>query len=530
VSNVVPIRPPFIKLHSFMTTPALAGPEFSNESWAVWRCVARLIDGDAHLLTETERELVLKLTGRSTLPTAVPDQMAVGAGRRSGKSRFCALMAVWYASQDYRSRMSPGESAVVALCAPDRKQAGLLLDYVSAILHASKLLEPEIYSESANSIELRHSSKIEVVTSNFRTLRGRTICAAILDEVSFLRSEDSAVPDVELYRALTPAMLTLHGTLVAISSPHMKRGLMYQLYGKYFANDNATRLYLQSDSLTLNPTLNIEAIEAAMAEDPEAGRSELLGEFRNDLSAFLPAEDLDAAIIPGRRTLQPSQQYMYRAFCDPSGGRSDSMTLGISHMEGSKLILDKLVAVAPPFDPEAVVVRFCEVLASFGLNRVVGDQYAGDWVASSFARHGVAYQPSELSASQIYIECGVLFSQGLVELLDITALRTELSLLERRPRAGNRGDSVSHPRGFHDDQAISALGSLLLVATHMDVGRDESPNSISHALRDPDPYAEPIAVRPSPRRLPPGFGGRAIESNYSRALRDHDIFLINQGD
>jgi hypothetical protein len=200
------------------------------------------------------------------------------------------------------------------------------------------------------------------------------------------------------------------------------------------------------------------------------------------------------------------------------------MTLGVSHMEGAKLVLDKLIAVAPPFDPEAVVVRFCEVLASFGLNRVVGDQYGGDWISSSFGRHGVAYQPSELSASQIYIECGVLFSQGLIELLDITALRTELSLLERRPRAGSRGDSVDHPRGFHDDQAISALGSLLLIATSIDVGRHESPNSISHALRDPDPYAEPIAVRASPRHLPVGFGGRAIDNSHGHALRDHDIF------
>jgi hypothetical protein len=82
-----------MKLHTFMTTPELAGPEFSGATWAAWRCVARLIDGDAELLTEAERELVLRLTGRTTLPTTAPDEMAVGAGRRSGKSRFCAVVA-----------------------------------------------------------------------------------------------------------------------------------------------------------------------------------------------------------------------------------------------------------------------------------------------------------------------------------------------------------------------------------------------------------------------------------------------------
>jgi hypothetical protein len=135
------------------------------------------------------------------------------------------------------------------------------------------------------------------------------------------------------------------------------------------------------------------------------------------------------------------------------------MTLGIAHFEGPRVVLDKLVAVAPPFDPEATVIRFCEILASYALNRVVGDQYGGDWIASSFARHNVVYQPSELTASEIYCEAVVLFTQGLVELLDVQSLRVELSLLERKPHPGGRGDSVDHPRNGHDDQAIAACGA-----------------------------------------------------------------------
>jgi Terminase large subunit, T4likevirus-type, N-terminal len=508
-----------------MNTPELAGAEFGGLSWAAWRCIARLIDGDAHLLGDADRELALRLTGRTALPTAAPDELAVGAGRRSGKSRFCALAAAWYAAQDYSARLAPGETAVIALAAPDRKQAALLLDYTRAILMGSAILRAEIANETADSIELSHGTRIEVVTSNYRSIRGRTICASILDECSFLRSEDSALPDIELYRALLPSMLTLRGTLIAISSPHMRRGLMYELYGRYFSKDNVRGLFIQADSLTLNPTLDSVAIDRAVAADPEAGQSEYMGLFRTDLSSYLSVEDLDRSIVPNRRSLPMSFGHRYKAFCDPSGGRSDSMTLGISHWEGNRVILDRLVAVAPPFDPEATVVRFCEVLSSFGLSRVTGDAYGGDWIVSSFARHGVSYQSSERTASEIYVEAGPLFSQGLVELLDIPSLRVELSLLERRPRPGGRGDVVDHPRNSHDDQAVAALGSLLLAAADMNVGADTYSNNVSKARCDYDPLADPAPVRtvqPRHVHLLPDNLRLNYEPDFRQAAREHD--------
>jgi hypothetical protein len=419
--------------------------------------------------------------------------------------------------------LAPGETAIIALSAPDRKQAALLLDYTRAILTGSDLLRAEIIGETADSIELRHATRVEVLTSSYRSIRGRSIAVSILDECSFLRSDESAVPDVELYRALLPSMLTLRGKLFAISSPHMRRGLMYELYGRYFAKDDARGLYVQAASVDLNPSLDRDAIDRAIAADPEAGKSEWGGLYRSDLSAYLPSEDIDRAVVQHRRSLPASYNFRYFAFCDPSGGRSDSMTLGVSHMEGTRVILDRLVSVAPPFTPEDVVVRFCEVLSSFGLNRVVGDQYGGEWIATAFARHSVAYVASELSASEIYCEAAHLFSAGLVELLDIPSLRVELSLLERRPRPGGRGDSVDHPRNAHDDQAVSAVGSLLLAATAMSSSRDDSAASIGHALRDHDPLAAPVEIRPAPRHLPDAFGMRFSES-YGTALRDHDIF------
>ena len=46
-----------MKLHEFMTTPALSGAEFLGPSWAMWRIIARLYDGDAALLTPDEQAI-----------------------------------------------------------------------------------------------------------------------------------------------------------------------------------------------------------------------------------------------------------------------------------------------------------------------------------------------------------------------------------------------------------------------------------------------------------------------------------------
>lgn len=461
-----------MKLHAFMTTPELVGAEFSGPSWATWRVIARLIDGDAALLTPAEQALAIELTGRTVLPSVAPKELFVGAGRRSGKSRFGALAADWLAAQEY-PQLATGETAVIAHVAPDRRQAAIDLDYARGIVEGSALLRAELASATQETLSFRHRTQIEVATASYRTVRGRTLAGAVIDESAFLRADDSALPDLELARALRPALLTLNGLLLVISSPHRKVGLLYEAHRKYFGNDAATRgLYIQTTSRQLNPTLDEEAIAEAMLDDPAAAQSEFLGLFRADLQSFLDDATVDSAIIPHRRALPKITGCRYVAFCDPSGGRSDSFTLAIAHQErkssrdqAERIVLDLLVVAAPPFDPEFTVEGLCKTLrGDYGIGVVHGDAYAGEWVTAMFRKYGVTYRAAELSKSEIYLEALPLFTQGKVELLDLPLLRTQLLLLERRSRAGSRADIVDHPRGAHDDCANSACGALYLAA------------------------------------------------------------------
>jgi hypothetical protein len=89
--------------------------------------------------------------------------------RRIG--RFCGLVAAWYAAQDYSDRLARGETAVIALSAPDRKQAALLLDYVRAIL---TVWEANYQSSGDRHLEETSTVPSPVTFSEVGTRRRRT--------------------------------------------------------------------------------------------------------------------------------------------------------------------------------------------------------------------------------------------------------------------------------------------------------------------------------------------------------------------
>jgi len=131
---------------------------------------------------------------------------------------------------------------------------------------------------------------------------------------------------------------------------------------------------------------------------------------------------------------QRSTNFLEPSKTDPSGGQSDSFTLGIAHREKrGVVVLDCIRAAIPPFSPELVVKEYRDLLRSYRINEVCGDRYAAGWSAEQFVKNGVNYRPSERAN------------------------------LERRTRSGGR-DSIDHGLGSHDDLANVAAGALLRAA------------------------------------------------------------------
>jgi phage terminase large subunit-like protein len=82
-----------------------------------------------------------------------------------------------------------------------------------------------IESETQEGVSLTNNVTIEVATASFRSVRGFTLVAALLDELAFWQSEDSANPDTEVLAAIRPGMATIpNAMLLAASSPYARRG------------------------------------------------------------------------------------------------------------------------------------------------------------------------------------------------------------------------------------------------------------------------------------------------------------------
>ena len=147
--------------------------------------------------------------------------------------------------------------------------------------------------------------------------------------------------------------------LMLASSPYAKRGELYGAFRRHYGKDDARVLVWKADTATMETaTIDPAIIREAYNSDPEAARAEYGAEFRDDLADFVTRETVDAVTMWGRSELPPELGVVYSAFCDPSGGVSDAMTLAIAHLDRrSVCVLDALIDVRPPFDPEQAVAR-----------------------------------------------------------------------------------------------------------------------------------------------------------------------------
>jgi hypothetical protein len=447
-----------------MSEPRIWGPWFRDPAtWQPWRAFLASLFGLP--LSDGDRILFRTCTGRDAPPKGGCNEAWLIVGRRGGKSMTLALIAVYLAVfRDWRPYLAPGERGTIKVMAVDRRQARVIHRYARALLLEVPALAPHVVDDTDDEIVLDNGVVIEVQTASFRTVRGHTIIAALLDEISYWRSEDSANPDSEIVAALRPAMATIPGAFfLAASSPYAKRGELYHAFRRYFGRDDASVLIWRAPSRTMNSTIPQRVVDEALERDPDYAAAEYNAEFRTDIENFVSREVVEALIVPGRYELPPLPSTRYAAFVDPSGGSQDAMTLAIAHSEGGtvtgSVILDVLREHRPPFDPDAVCRDFADTLRPYHISRVTGDRYGGVWPAERFAAHGISYDPAEKPKSDIYRELLPLLNGGRVELLDNPRLAAQLCSLERRTTRGGR-DSIDHPPGGHDDLINSAAGCI----------------------------------------------------------------------
>jgi hypothetical protein len=441
--------------------PLLLGGILSGPSWRNWRVM--LIATMGEQLTDDERAVFSRFTGRQREPSAPIEEGAFIVGRRGGKDRAISVLVTYLAACcSYDDVLSRGEKGLVLCLSADQRQGRITLDHVAANFEQSPILAQLVTSRTADAIELSNKVIVEVRAASYRRLRGITAVAIVASEIAFWHDDEtSSNPAEEILAAVRPALSTTGGPLLMISTPYRKAGVLWDVFDEHYGEKGAASILVARGTTTdFNPTFPQSVIDRAIERDAALNSAEYLVEWRSDLEAFVSREVVKSCIDVGVFERPPADDARYLGFVDPAGGSgSDSMTLAVGHrQDGSVVVLDCLREWRPPFNPTDVILEASELLRSYRVGKISGDRYAGEWCRQPFREHGVAYEPSARSKGDIYINFLPMLNAGRVRLLDHQRLAGQLASLERTTTRGTGKDVVDHPRGGHDDLANAAAG------------------------------------------------------------------------
>jgi hypothetical protein len=478
---------PLTSMRRCLSDPDLFGREFGGASWAGWRVLLIAMLGEP--LLDDERVIFKALTGREREPLQRVEEFWGAIGRRGGKSRAIALLVVYISLLvDHSANLVVGERGVVLVLAQNVRQARIVFGYAVGVIENVQALRGLVANKTAEVITLTNGLDIEIRAASFRGLRGVTCVCAIADEISFWFDDTTSNPDEEIIGAIRPSLSTTGGMLVAIGSPHARRGELWRTYQRHFGADGDPLIMVaQGASRDLNPSLPQAVVDRALELDEAVASAEYLAQFRRDLEAFVIREVVEACVSLGVRERPPLTDLFYSAFCDPSGGSSDAMTLAIAHKEADVVIIDAVRERRPPFSPDDVVSEFAALLRSYRCTRVVGDRYGGEWPRERFREHDVTYEASAAPKSDLYRDALPLLNARRIDLVDNPRLVSQLVGLERRTARSGR-DSIDHGpgSGSHDDVANCVAGVAGLLATGS--GYDHSMNWVG----GPEPGEAPV--------------------------------------
>ena len=369
-----------------MTSKKGFGSYFTEETWANWRVYLSVLFG----LPLKSEEAYTKATGLEQYTPHKYDESWVIVGRRGGKTTCVSLIACYLALfRDYSRYLKPGEKGFIFLVAVNMDQARILKDRIEGLLRSNPVFEKLIIKVTNDQIELENGVVILVKPATYRGIRGATLCAAIMEEISFLRYEEAAIPDIEIYRALKPGLSSIPGSmLIGISSPFQQSGLLYDKHKKWYGKAGGPLIW-KAPTLDMNPGFKKETIELAYKEDPIAAATEYGAEFRADLSTYVDPEIVRACVVPGRYELSPVGRVEYFGATDSSGGRSDSWTLAICHKVKDRIVLDCVREKIPPFIPDDVMSDFAAVLKTYRVRKIEADNYAPSFVTEGFRKYEI---------------------------------------------------------------------------------------------------------------------------------------------
>ncbi len=377
----------------------------------------------------------------------------VVAGARGGKTeRMLAAPLVYEAvCTDHTSYLSRGERAVFPLIAQDARAVRVAFGYIKAMLTETPELAPFVRDVRASEIDIGDRMTITSFPCTVAATRGFTIPAAGLDESAYWD-----VDGKEVVRSIRRGMGTVpHPRQYTVSTPRARDGVLWLAYERWWGKPDAPALVIHAPTALLNPSFRLDRLAEEAGLDETGAMRDYDARWLADEERYLLPDVLAACVVP-RRTLPPVSGIHYGGTTDASGGGGKERYAWIVwHQEGHRLVVDHIAwrgGDGRPFSPQDAVAASAADFKAYGITSIVGDRYAGNWVATAYNDHGISYKFSDRDKSAAFVELAPLFHRAAVELPDVPELVREFRQLEQRALPGGK-IRVEHPRKGTDDLA-----------------------------------------------------------------------------
>jgi hypothetical protein len=443
-------------------------PHMASESRRPMRALFSAALGQP--LDDADRTALEPLLGGRALPDVPVAELVVIAGRGSGKTEMLAALAS-YLALCRKWKRAPGVVPTGLLLCATVNTALIALRFLTGQLRSHPDLEQLIERETAQRVEFRNGTAIEVVAASEASFRGYSCFLGGCDELAHWSTSDgSANQDADILVALGGALRFDGALLVAISTPYGQSGALFEHYERSFGRDDPRTLVAGGSTLQFNATASSEKIEAAIKRDPERYLSEYAGlHFRQVSGAFIERAVIEQCTrhepieLPQVASLSNGSRPAYVGAVDLSAEGDDPPAAAVVHTEGDKVVVDAVRAWPSRTPADAVAVQVKALLAAYGISSAVRDQYGGGIAQRFYEQNGVVLQLAANNTSDTLLDFGTLLRTGMVELPPCPVLKAELLGLQRS--VGARGkDYVSHQRYGHDDRAVACARACVAAA------------------------------------------------------------------
>jgi hypothetical protein len=381
---------------------------------------------------------------------------AVGA--RGGKSFLSSVIALYEATRDkWKQYLAPGETGYACITATKQQQAIDIIGSSCARLMENSRIADLVVESWSTSLVLSNGMCVASFPCNSTAARGLPIFLLIFDEIAHFRIEGPKA-DETVNNALRPRMAQFPGAkCLKISTPAAKQGLFWDEFDEGFQVPG--RLTIQAPTRTVNPFIPQDFIDKELKRDPDNANREFLGQFAEQVDAFLPFDKLnDAFVLAGDLLPESSNRY----FCgiDQSGlSGKDRFALSVAHREGKEIIVD-LIRSWDTKSGRQIITEAKQITNDYRIDAVTVDRYAGGWVREAFENIGLEVNFRE-TLPVVYTNFKSLLLAGCVKMPDRKPLR--VGLVKTQAYYGrNNSLSISHERtaAGHADESDAVVTAV----------------------------------------------------------------------